>query len=782
MSTATTVLRGGGTAVVLVQVDAALPYVAHWGRDLPDDAVADLVRLAADRPVPPNALDSPWDFSVLPTGGEGWLGTPGFEAHRAGGRAAPRWVADVTTGGADVDTGGAVVIRAVAEGPALEVRMTYRLDSSGVLTVDTVLSSTADDSAAPLDVGAVRALLPLPARAAEVLDLGGRWVRERAPQRHPLLDGTWSRTGRRGRTGHDAALLMCCGTAGFGFRHGEVWAAHVGWSGNHEHLVERLPEGAGAHASVLGGGEALAAGEVRLGAGESYTAPTVYLAYSGEGLDGVTNALLRFQRSRPGYRAGPRPLVLNTWEAVYFDHDLDRLRRLADVAASVGVERFVLDDGWFGSRRGDTSGLGDWQVSPEAWPAGLGPLVEHVRGLGMEFGLWFEPEMVNLDSELARAHPDWVLGPVAGPPLPSRHQHVLDLANPAAFAHVLQAVSALVTEYGIAFVKWDHNRDLHEAVRSDPAGDDATGAGGTTGAGGSTGAIGAAGIDRPAVAAQTRATYALLDELRARHPALEIESCSSGGARVDLGVLARTDRVWVSDCNDALERVAIQRWTGLLVPPERMGTHVGGPRAHTTHRHLDLSFRLLVALQGHAGIELDLTTCTDDELGALRAWSALYRELRPLLHSGDVVRSDHPDEALVVAGVVAPDRSEAVFTVAQVATGRGVTPGAVLLPGLDPARRYRVRVRREAGLPSTVQRSGPRWFDGARPREAWDPQPAGVEVSGIGPAGIEVAGVELSGDEVSGVEVSGAALGEAGLALPVLAPAQGFLLHLTVAP
>ncbi|MGL5909433.1 MAG: alpha-galactosidase, partial [Phycicoccus sp.] len=276
------------------------------------------------------------------------------------------------------------------------------------------------------------------------------------------------------------------------------------------------------------------------------------------------------------------------------------------------------------------------------------------------------------------------------------------------------------------------NRDLHEAVRS--------------GASDAAGAAAAAGTDRPAIAAQTRATYALLDELRRRHPALEIESCSSGGARVDLGVLARTDRVWVSDCNDALERVAIQRWTGLLVPPERMGTHVGGSRAHTTHRELDLSFRLLVALQGHAGIELDLTTCTDDDLDALRTWSALYRELRPLLHSGDVVRSDHPDEALVVGGVVAPDRSTAVFTVAQMATGRGVAPGAVRLPGLDPAFRYRMRVRREAGLPATVQRRGPRWFGDAL--------------------------------EPGGIEVWGSALGDMGLALPVLAPAQGFLLHL----
>jgi alpha-galactosidase len=415
--------------------------------------------------------------------------------------------------------------------------------------------------------------------------------------------------------------------------------------------------------------------------------------------------------------------VLNTWEAVYFDTDLEHLERLATTAASVGVERFVLDDGWFGARRDETRGLGDWSVALDVWPEGLGPLVEHVKGLGMEFGLWFEPEMVNPDSDLVRAHPEWVLGPAAGPTALSRRQHVLDLANPQAYEYVLTAMSGLVDEYSIDYIKWDHNRDLHEAVRTDPS-----------------------GVDRPAVRAQTLATYRLLDELRRRHPRLEIESCSSGGARVDLGVLARTDRVWPSDCNDALERVGIQRWTGLLVPPERMGSHVGPPRAHTTHRHADLSLRMLVALGGHAGLEWDITTCTAAELEQLRAWAGLYRELRPLLHSGEVVRSDHPDPALVVGGVVAADGAEAVFTVVQVATGRGTTPGLVPLPGLDPDRRYRLRVRTEAGTVSTVQRHGPRWFDVAR---------------------------------AGGVVVSGRVLGQVGLPLPVMGVEQGFLLHLT---
>jgi alpha-galactosidase len=725
MTADTVILRGAGSALVLTQPDSGLPTVVHWGPDLPDAAVPDLPLLTG-RPVAQNQLDVPWALTVLPTSGEGWLGTPGYAAHRAGGHAAPRWRATLRGGElGEGGEGGGAEVRATASDVGVEVVLRYRMDAHGVLTVDATLTNSSADEV-PLDLAALRVLLPLPARADEVLDLTGRWCRERSPQRHSLGDGTWLRTGRRGRTGHDATLLMVAGTADFGFRTGEVWAAHVAWSGNHEHLVERLPEGAGPHASVLGGGEALAPGEIRLAPGETYTAPSVVFVHSTAGLDGLTNALVRHQREQPAYRLGPRPLVLNTWEAVYFETDLDHLKALADTAASIGVERFVLDDGWFGGRRSDHRGLGDWFVAPNVWPSGLGPLVEHVKGLGMEFGLWFEPEMVNLDSDVVRAHPEWVLGPLVGVPLPSRRQHVLDLADPGAFAHVLEAMSGLVTEYRIDFVKWDHNRDLHEAVRSE-----------------------ASVTDRPAVHAQTRATYALLDELRARHPDLEIESCSSGGARIDLGILARTDRVWTSDCNDALERVAIQRWTGLLVPPERMGSHVGPPRSHTTYRELDLSLRLLVALGGHAGLEWDVTTCTPEELEALRSWAALYRELRPLLHGGDVVRSDHPDEAVLVSAVVATDRSQAVVTMVSTVTGRGVTPGTIPIPGLDRDRRYRLRVRHEAGLPATLQAAPPAWWERA------------------------------TGE---GVLVSGAALDTVGLALPVLMPAQGFLLHLEPAP
>jgi alpha-galactosidase len=716
MTSQTATLRSAGSCLVLDLSGDRLPSVLHWGADLPEAVVAELPGLVVG-PVPNNALDEPWRLTVLPTSGDGWLGTPGYAAHRAGGAAAPRWA--VTS-----EPDGERALVTTARDGATEVVLRHALDEHGVLRVSASVTNLADDRSPALDVGALRALLPLPARATEVLDLTGRWCRERSPQRSVLQDGTHLRASRRGRTGHDATLLLTVGTPGFGFRTGEVWSVHVAWSGNHEHLTERLPEGAGIHASVLGGGELLEPGEVRLAPGETYTAPDVVFVHATDGLDGLSRRLHRSQRRAATHSNDPRPLVLNTWEAVYFDHDLARLEQLADTAAGIGVERFVLDDGWFGSRRDDSSGLGDWVVSDEAWPHGLAPLVEHVKGHGMEFGLWFEPEMVNVDSDLVRAHPDWVLGPRAGLPRPSRRQHVLDLANPAAAAHVERQISTLVGELGIDFIKWDHNRDLHEAVRT-----------------------GAGVVDHPAVHSQTMAFYALLDRLRAAHPDLEIESCSSGGARVDLGVLARTDRIWTSDCNDALERAQIQRWTSLLVPAELMGTHVGPATAHTTHRTLDLSFRMLLALQGHAGLEWDITGCTADELEALKAWSALYRELRPLVHTGDLVRADLPGEqGLLLTGTVAPGGEQAAYTLLRTHTGPSATPGLLRLPGLDPERTYTLRVRPEAGLPAVTQERGPVWWDAA------------------------------VGD---GIRVSGAALEQVGLALPVLGPAQGFLLHLT---
>jgi alpha-galactosidase len=691
-------LRAAGTGLV-VELTEPVPRILHWGRDLgplADGGLAAL-QLTADPPVLNASIDQPRRFSVWPTEAEGWLGTPAHQGHANGTGTTPR----PRLTGAEQPTDAQLVLTLADDSSGLDITITYTLHPSGVLAIDTTLTRQTKGVERAYQLADVTTLVPLPRRAAEVLDFTGKWARERAPQRAPLGFGSHVRESRRGRPGLDSPYLLTVGVPGFGFQSGEVWGVHVAWSGNQRYLVEQLPEGAGVHAAVLGGGELLKPGEIALPPGTSYRAPTCYFAWSDEGLDGLADRFHTLLRDRPGHPRTPRPLLLNTWEAVYFDHDPQRLIALADRAARVGVELLVLDDGWFSGRRDDTAGLGDWTVDERVWPQGLGPLADHVHGLGMRFGLWVEPEMANLDSRLAREHPEWLLGPTAGLGPSARHQYPVNLAHPGAWRYLLDSISTLVKQHSIDFLKWDHNRDVYEAVLRGPD-----------------------GADRPGAHAQTRALYQLMDALRERHPGLEIESCAAGGGRVDLGILERTDRVWTSDCIDPVERQAIQRWTGQLLPPELVGTHVGGAQAHTTQRITGESFRLATALFGHAGIERDLAECSDEELERLAAWTALYRELRPLLHSGRVVRADLGTDAVLLHGVVARDRSAAVFCWARVATSPEAQSGRIPLPGLAPDREYRVRIRTEIGRPHWHQSAGPAWVTQAS--EDWIALPGSV--------------------------------------------------------
>ncbi|GAA2155679.1 alpha-galactosidase [Nocardioides koreensis] len=655
-------LRAAGVSVVLAHTGEGGPWVVHWGRDLGDlgDEDLDMLVLAAERQLTPNTVDELRPVGLLPEHASGWPGTPGLLGWRAaeGGAWSPALaVRHVEAGRSDGQVAAGAVYSLADEAAGLAVTVEVELFESGLLRCRATVRNVAR-SAYHLD--ALEPALPVPTRAAEVLDFTGRHTRERSPQRRPLQVGSHVREGRRGRTGTDATTLTVLGEPGFGFRAGEVWATHVAWSGNHRARVERVPTGV----TLVGGGELLLPGEVTLEQGESYTSPWLYGSYA-VGLDAASQRIHAHLRGRPQHPARPRPVTLNTWEAVYFDHDLEVLVDLAERAAAIGVERFVLDDGWFRGRRDDRAGLGDWWVDEKVWPDGLHPLVDRVRALGMEFGLWVEPEMVNLDSDLAREHPEWVLGTGGRTPIPSRNQQVLDLGNTDAFAHVLERLDALLAEHDIAYLKWDHNRDLVDSGS------------GLTGA--------------PSVHRQTVAFYALVDELKRRHPEVEIESCSSGGGRIDLEVLERTDRVWTSDCIDPLERQSIQRWTGLLVPPEMQGSHVGAPHSHTTGRTHDLPFRAGTALFGHLGIEWDLREATPEQAAELAGWVRLHQRLRPLLATGTTVRADHPDPATWLHGVVSPERDHAVFAAVAMATPVTWPPGAVPLPGLDDDTTYDVR-------------------------------------------------------------------------------------------
>lgn len=706
-------LRAGGVSLILDCTGSTLPRVLHWGADLGDldpGEIADL-RRASEPPTVSGQADVVVPVSLLPEQSAGWLGTPGLSGHRSGADFSTAFkVAGIEHETQAVNAEVAHRVRVFADDDVaqLSLTLTVELLISGLVRLRGAVTNT---GLGGFDLASLDLALPVPTEATEILDLTGRHLRERAQQRSPFTLGTHLRESRRAR-GHDACLIMAAGTTGFGWRSGEVRAIHVAWSGNTRTFAERTNLGD----SLLCGGELLLAGEVRLAAAESYTGPWIYGSI-GSGLDEMAGRFHAFLRARPEHPRSPRPVLLNVWEAVYFDHDLAKLTELADAAAKVGVERYVLDDGWFGSRRDDTSGLGDWVVSSEVWPNGLGPIVDHVHGLGMQFGLWFEPEMINPDSDLARAHPDWILATGGRLPVLVRKQQVLDLAQPGAYAHVRNQILAILAEYRIDYIKWDYNRDLIEAGHQ-PTG-------------------------RAGVHQQTRAVYRLIDEIRAAHPRLEIESCAGGGGRADLGMLARTDRIWTSDCIDPLERQQIEAGTSLLLPPELTGSHIASSLSHTTGRAHSLDFRAGTAFFSHVGIEWDLTTtATRADLDRLSEWIAAHKKHRDLLHTGTVVHSDQPDPALWVHGVVAGDRAEAIFAVVALSTSVASPPGRVRLPGLDPQARYRV-----------------------------EPLAPG-----------DVLGGRTSHGELvwwaDGVTLSGSVLGQVGIQAPVLNPEQLVLVHL----
>ncbi len=671
--------ESAGVSVIVQTDEGRLPRLIYWGSglgELSDDELAAFVT-AVKPPIGHNPNDQVWNVSVLPEFEAGWIGRPGVQGSRAGKDWSPAFrsvdwaiVRGETEDGRRAD---ALVCRARDDEAQLELVVEIELLSTGLLRARAALGNLAEE---PFAVEALRLVLPVPTEAEELLDFTGRHIREFIPQRNPFPMGVHSREMRGGRTGLDAAHLLVAGAAGFGFRQGELWAAHVAFSGNQALYAERHYNGA----RVLGGGELLQSGEIRLGRGESYRSPWVYGAYA-QGLDAMSERFHAHVRQRPGYPRTPRPVVVNSWEAVYFDHEVNVLNGIAEEAARIGAERFVLDDGWFGDRRDDTRGLGDWTVSPEAWPDGLHPLIEHVKSLGMDFGLWVEPEMVNRDSELARRHPEWLFAVGGRVGYPSRHQHVLDLTHPEAYAYIRDALAALLDEYDIAYLKWDHNRQLVEAGHT-PDG-------------------------TPAIHGQTLAVYRLMDELKAAHPGLEIESCASGAGRIDLGILDHVDRVWGSDTNDPVERQQIHRYLKLLVPPELIGAHIGASPSHTTGRVHGLDFRAETAIWCHLGVELDVRTVSADEREGLRRWIDFHTSHRALLHSGTVVNADHPDEAIWVSGIVATDRSAALFGVAALSRSVVWPPGKVRLPGLDPEGRYRVAM---AGITAHPEHNvAPEW-------------------------------------------------------------------------
>lgn len=576
-----------------------------------------------------NGMDvAPPSCLLLPTGGMGFFGWPAITGHRDG----SDFILSMLDWAVEGD-GSSAILR--SDDPLVRIGLEIAITAfeQGVIAMQARLTNRGDRSLM-LD-RCMAASMPIPEGEAALTSLSGMWGREFHIGAQELGRGTWLQESRRGRTSHDrsSGLFITAGDT--------TYAIHLGWSGNHCLAIDTLDDGR----RLVHAGELFEPGEMRLAPGETYESPLAYLTAAHGGVaetsarlrDFVSRTLLPWPTESGGQRRmRSRPVTLNTWEGNYFDHRTHLLMAQADAAAAIGIERFVLDDGWFGARDDDTTSLGDWTVDRRKYPDGLTPLIDHVRGLGMEFGLWFEPEMVNPDSDLFRAHPDWALRVAGRPLLTSRNQLVLDLSRPEVNDYLFAVIDDVLSAHDISYVKWDMNRDL-------------THAGGRHG--------------RAATARQIRAVYALMDRLCGAHPALEIESCASGGGRADYGVLARTHRLWTSDSTDALERLEIQRGASLFFPPEILGAHVSASPNHQTGRNLTLSFRALVALAYHFGVELNPLTLFPAELDELAGWIALHKTLRPLLHAPGAAFTTTPVDGRYVWGACAPH--QIVLFVAQ---------------------------------------------------------------------------------------------------------------------
>ena len=631
----------GRQTLVLAAPDDRLPQVVYWGAPLPVGENLDTVHAAHAVDVTGGMLDENPALSICPEASRSFPGQAGLILRGSDGTPllakfsfeTAAQTRDLSLTYAD-KTHGLTLTFSFASDP-----------DTHVITCQTTL-----DAARPVHLHWLAApVLPAPQHADEMIDVSGRWCGEFQLSHSPWGPGIHSRENRTGRTGHEhfpGLVVPCRGATNTA---GEAYGFHYGWSGGHKMIAEELPDGR----RQIQWGHAT---DTELQPAIRFATAPLYVAYSDTGLNGCAVAFQRHLRDRivtwPKPHA-PRPVHYNCWEAVYFDHKTPILQDIASRAATLGAERFVLDDGWFGKRDDDTTSLADWTVDARKYPDGLGPLIAHIHGLGMTFGIWFEPEMINEDSETCRAHPDWVLGP-ADQTL-GRQQKVLDMARPEVRDYLYDRIAALLRDHAIDYIKWDHNRVL-------PAPD----------------------------AAQTRGTYALLDRLRADFPQVEIESCASGGGRIDFGILQRTQRVWLSDSNDALERLRIQHDAALFLPMAVTGSHVGPRQCHTSGRTLDITLRAWVAAQRHMGFEMDPRELDPHEAAVLQQVTRWWKDNRHWMHTADILRLDSADPAVIAEQQLARDKDRFVVFAGKAATSAQIAPRPLRLTGLNPDAMYRI--------------------------------------------------------------------------------------------
>ncbi len=650
--------------VVLGSHHDRLAEVIYWGARLPNDEDLATLYAAHDLDVTGGMLDANPELSVCPEATRTFPGQPGMVLHETNGSPLlPRFrLSDAQK------TNDQLTLTYTDSAAALTYSARFLINAkTHVIEAQATL-----EASRPVRVHWLSApVFPAPQHSDELIDFSGRWCGEFQVNVTPWSPGIRLRENRTGRTGHEhfpGLIVPCKGATNTA---GDAYAFHYGWSGGHRMVAEELPDG---RRQIQFGH---ATGLENASSTRFETAP-LYAVFSDAGFNGCAVAFQRHVRDQIVQFPTParsRPVHYNCWEAVYFDHSLPVLTDIADRAAKLGAERFVLDDGWFGTRDDDTQALSDWHIDRRKYPDGLTPLIDHVHKLGMTFGIWFEPEMINPNSDVYRANPHWALGDTDQ--ILGRHQMALNMALPEVCEFLFDRISAVLRDHEIDYVKWDHNRVL-------PLPD----------------------------ATQTQGTYALIDRLRAAYPKVEIESCASGGGRIDFGILSRTHRVWLSDSNDALERLKIQHNAALFLPMAVTGSHVGPRRCHTSGRVMDIRFRAWVAAQRHMGFEMDPRELTDEEAEVLTGVTGWWKANRDWMLHADILRLDSPDPAVIAEQQLAQGGDRFVVFAGRAEPSRQIAPRPLPLTQLSPDAYYRVDLINRDDAPA-LSRGNPALKTGA---------------------------------------------------------------------
>ena len=641
--------------------------IVYWGPHLSHFSPQDADSLT--RPVANGRLDVDSPVTLMAELGHGLFGAPGIEGHRQGLDASPIFATSKVR-----HEGQTLTL--VSEDPqaGLRLQSEIALDASGVLSVRHGVTNL---RASPWQVDRLAVTLPVAERAREVMAFHGRWIREFQPHRLTLEHDSFVLENRRGRTSHEHFPALITGSRAFSEMQGEVWGVHLAWSGNHRLRAEVKTDGR----RYLQAEALYLPGEMALAEGETLWTPYLYASYSANGLNGMSQQFHRYLRERiirfPGNK--PRPVHLNTWEGIYFDHDPDYIMRMADEAAALGVERFIIDDGWFKGRNDDWAALGDWYLDEKKYPYGLTPVIDHVKSLGMEFGIWVEPEMINPDSDLYRAHPDWVLALPGYTPLTGRHQFVLNLNIPEAFDYLLERMSWLLGEHAVDYVKWDMNRSMADVYAGNLAYDYVLG------------------------------VYDFMERLVTRYPDILLEGCSGGGGRFDAGMLYYSPQIWCSDNTDAINRTRIQYGTSFFYPVSSMGAHVSAVPNHQTGRVTSLKTRGITAMAGTFGYELNPALLSDEEKEEIREQIKTFKKYEMLINEGTYWRLTSPFEDEVAAWMsVSRAKDRALVSVVRLYAEANAATYYVKLKGLESdavyieentGRQYTGAALMNAGIP-----------------------------------------------------------------------------------